>query len=600
VIAMNLSGSLESFGLDEVLTLLGMSGRTARVQVSSPSGIGAIQLVDGAVSSASADVTRAGLLRQLVAAAAVPAADLARALEAAAPVRDLVDSGVVERGTAHDVAAEHCTEALGELLAWRSGEFAVWVGADDPADVGLRLPVHEAVQRGRDRVAEWERVREGLPTPDSVLALAPTLTGPTKLAVEDWSVLARVDGRRTLAEVLAVVGVAPLAASDRIVDLLGRGLLQVRRVDADAGPDEVTRMLDEFDGPEPADRAEVPDALLAPVLVEGPVAAAGVAPAVAASDQADVSWEAPADRAPYLPVVDTGDTAGLAPQDPVSGASESVGVAEPVGLQPEVFAAEPVDFEAALAVEAEPVGFAVDPFAVAEPVAFEDPVAIAVDAVALDEPVAFEAEPVAFDPEPVVLAEPLVAFEAEPVGFAHEPVVPFAVEPVWGDPVEVAPRSEAPASAAGVEWSPWAQALGLSAPAPEGELVVDPLAGPGIAEMIADAHGLLDTEYVPVPLAPVVEAPGPEHPAWSPAASMDGAQAEVVAAVPAPRVAAEQGWPVTTAQGAVPAHEAPDASTAAETAGQPEPAQPPLPTGPAADPLAGGLLSQLIANVRGL
>jgi hypothetical protein len=38
--------------------------------------------------------------------------------------------------------------------------------------VGLRLSVDEAVQRGRGRVVEWERVREGLPTLDSVLALA--------------------------------------------------------------------------------------------------------------------------------------------------------------------------------------------------------------------------------------------------------------------------------------------------------------------------------------------------------------------------------------------------------------------------------------------
>ena len=93
----NLSGSLAAFGLDEVLALLGMGGRTAQLEVRSAAGVGSVHLVDGEVSSASADLARAGLLRQVVAAASVPASDLARALEEGEPVRALVDSGASPR-----------------------------------------------------------------------------------------------------------------------------------------------------------------------------------------------------------------------------------------------------------------------------------------------------------------------------------------------------------------------------------------------------------------------------------------------------------------------------------------------------------------------
>ena len=50
----NLSGSLSEFSLAEVLSLLGMGGRTARMQVTSATAVGTVHLVDGRISSATA------------------------------------------------------------------------------------------------------------------------------------------------------------------------------------------------------------------------------------------------------------------------------------------------------------------------------------------------------------------------------------------------------------------------------------------------------------------------------------------------------------------------------------------------------------------
>ena len=107
----NLSGSLSEFSLAEVLSLLGMGGRTAHMQVTSPDSVGTVHLVDGRISSATADSARAGLLRAVVAAVSVPADDLAHALQSEDPVRALVESGVVDREAAQQVASEHCTRS---------------------------------------------------------------------------------------------------------------------------------------------------------------------------------------------------------------------------------------------------------------------------------------------------------------------------------------------------------------------------------------------------------------------------------------------------------------------------------------------------------
>jgi hypothetical protein len=117
----NLSGSLSEFSLAEVLSLLGMGGRTARMQVTSADAVGTVHLVDGRISSATADSARAGLLRGVVAALPVPVDDLAQSLQAEDPVRALVDSGVVDREAAQQVASDACTEAVGEMLDWTSG-----------------------------------------------------------------------------------------------------------------------------------------------------------------------------------------------------------------------------------------------------------------------------------------------------------------------------------------------------------------------------------------------------------------------------------------------------------------------------------------------
>ena len=542
----NLSGSLGTFGLDEVLSMLGMGGRTAHMEVTSAMGAGEIHLVDGHVSAASSDRGRATLLRQVVAAGDVAAADLARALEDADAVRALVDAGIVDRGFCHGVAVEQIVDALGEMLTWQEGQFAVRVGAEHVGDIGVRLPVDEAVGRGRGRADEWGRVRAALPDEQTVLSLVSAVAEPTTLGAEDWSVLVRIDGRRTLGEVVAAAGCAPLVASGRIVDLMGRGLVHVRTADSDQ-PDEVARMLDVIDGS----------------------GAPGAVPA---------ATEAEADVVLALDVVLVEPDPFAEPAGDLAQAADEVApAADPV----EAVAGVP-DVAVAFAVEAlqEPE--------VAAPVAALDAVDVqptweaqpAVEAVEAVELVEEAAEADAWTEQVPVLLEP----EPEP---HTEFTFPVAVEPAaWAQAAAATDEAEPAAgpAAGAVEWSPWAQALGLGAPAPEGELVVDPLAGPGIAEMIAEAHGMADTEHVPVPLAPVVGQVD------LPAAPVDFGAGTVGAdavAMPAPRVPGDDTPGVARVQ-------------AQEVAGPVEAAEGAEAAPIGEDPLAGGLLAQLMTGVRGL
>lgn len=593
----NLSGSLSEFSLAEVLSLLGMGGRTAHMQVTSADCVGTVHLVEGRVSSATADSARAGLLRAVVAAVSVPADDLAHALQSHDPVRALVESGVVDREAVQGVASEHCTEAVGEMLDWTSGEFAVWVGSHDPADIGVRLDVDDLVAAARERAQEWHDLRAVLPESDSVLALVPDVAQAPVVDLDDWAVLARVDGRRTLTEVLAAMGASPLAAGNRLVQLLDRGLVAVRVGGGDAEREHMSRMLDAFDAggsveavielaaqPEPEFAPDVHDLFVTePEAVEEWQVAAVDSWAVAevepfvgsSSESAPDPEQVPAEE--YA--VPSEWAALVAPEfpagpEPVLTQSFPAAVEPPPHeLEPVAFAAEPVTFEGQLyetvdfahglepaADQADPQEYTLDPAGDAvAPIVYES------------ESAYFEAVPVQYESQATTYGVDDEAPDGEPVTFDLEPVV----EPVGES----------------FAWSPWAQEMGLGeAPVPT-QADSESFVASGLADMVDDAGDHGHTEAFPVPQAPVDEA----H------AAVEFAPVDEVAQfMPLPRDPGDGVVDPSIYAQAVGAH----AAAPQEMAPQEAADGPVQAAGGQAesvpDPLAGGLLAHLMSSVRGL
>jgi hypothetical protein len=535
---INLSGSLSEFSLSEVLALLGMGGRTARMQVTTADAVGTVHLVEGRISSATSDTSRAGLLRGVVAALPVPADDLARAVTTEEPVRALVDSGVVEREAAQGVAAEHAIEALGEMLQWATGDFAVWVGTHDPADLGVRLEVEPTLGAAGQRAQEWRDLRASLPESDTVLALVPEVDQAPVLDRDDWAVLARVDGRRTLAEVLAAMGAAPLAGGNRLVELMGRGLVAVQVRGGDAEQEQAHRMIDAFESAQVDEVVE----LVAPLE---PESVPEVHDLFVTEPEAVAEWQV-AGSEPWV-VADPAAVEGI---DPV--------------VDPAVHESAPAPWAALVAPEfpsgPEPVMLQSFPEEV-EPVAYEFDTARAADSLSFP------------DPAPVTEDTPVEA----PVSFALEP--------------------EEQSAAEAFSWSPWAQEMGLGEAPFVSATEVTPV-GLDFTGMVEDGHGPSHTADFPVPLEPVGVM---EH--GQDSLAVAGPVEEVAQSVPQPRDPGD-GFAAPVEQ--VGAHaaslgEQDGATSAVEVAT--DASQPPSVEErpePAPDPLAGGLLTQLMSSVRGL
>ncbi len=231
---MRLDGSLEDFGLPDVLQLLSQTRKSGalHLQASEEDRKGIIRLGSGTVDAAVSDLRREVLARRLVGAGLVSDEALSAAADdvrggAPSLLRALLDRS----GLAHDdvtgVATEQATDAVCELLRWTAGTFSFMVGEQDPDGLTLGLPPEDLVAEGQRRMEVWPNLTSHIPSPDTVLRLAPSPAFDPSCSREEWGLLALVDGTRSVSEIVALLGRSEFALAGALAALVERGLLTV-------------------------------------------------------------------------------------------------------------------------------------------------------------------------------------------------------------------------------------------------------------------------------------------------------------------------------------------------------------------------------------
>lgn len=243
---MRLEGTLDAFGLPDVLQLLSSTGKTGALRLRpTAGGTGVVRVVDGTVSAASPDIGRQALARRLVGAGLVPDDTLAAAVERAKAeretglVRAIVDAAGLEGDAVLQVAADQIIDAFCELLRWTEGEFSFHADDVDTDGLGVRLLVTEVLAESRRRIESWPALSAAAPPAERVLALALSPDDDPVLNREEWGLLALVDGVRSVAEVTALAGRGVHAVGATLAGLVGRGLL----VDTAVGDGGLTALL---------------------------------------------------------------------------------------------------------------------------------------------------------------------------------------------------------------------------------------------------------------------------------------------------------------------------------------------------------------------
>jgi hypothetical protein len=309
---MRLEGTLDAFSLPDIFQLLSFTKKTGALHLRRPMPGGAVQhgvvhVRGGAVTGARADVTRQELARRLLGTGQVDDEALASAAEQLADdptaglARLLAERAELAADTVAGVAREQITDAVFDLLRWPDGEFAFVVDEADADDLGAELPVEDLVAEGRRRLEAWPALAEQVPAADAVLRLNPSPSEAPSATTEEWALLALVDGRRSVGELVALAGRGEYAVVSSLASLVGRGLLVVGA----PGDDRLLRrhhLLSALEGvpvtvDEPAPSAPVAVAQPAPAPAPAPEPEPEPAPVVQAAPVV------PAPSAPRAPVI---------------------------------------------------------------------------------------------------------------------------------------------------------------------------------------------------------------------------------------------------------------------------------------------------------
>jgi len=95
----------------------------------------------------------------------------------------------------------------------------------NPDELGLSLPVEQVVAEARRRLESWSALTAVVPSPATVLSLAPCPSGATSATPREWALLSLVDGVRPVSELVALSGRGEYVVVGDLAALVERGLL---------------------------------------------------------------------------------------------------------------------------------------------------------------------------------------------------------------------------------------------------------------------------------------------------------------------------------------------------------------------------------------
>jgi Domain of unknown function (DUF4388) len=246
---VKLEGSLDAFSLPDIFQLLSFTKKSGGLHLRRAATRGSVYFRDGSVTGASSDDGRQALARRLVGSAGVGETELTAAVERAANEgigvsRALLDAGAVDPDFLRSLVAEQVVDAVFDLLRWSEGDFSFSVDEPGPDDVGISLGVEPVVNDARSRLESWDHACRIVPSPETVLALPVGVREDPVLTRGEWALLALVDGRRTVAGLVALAGRGDYAVVSQLAALIERGLLKVRTPDAGEGALALARRQD--------------------------------------------------------------------------------------------------------------------------------------------------------------------------------------------------------------------------------------------------------------------------------------------------------------------------------------------------------------------
>ena len=267
---MALEGNLRDFSLEHVFQLINTGKKTGTLHIVRASG-GAEAFVyfrQGRIFGAVSNFNRKPIGERLVQAGQITQDELEGALDNQKNGKQrrklgqiLVAEGLLTTDILKRFVREQIQSTVFDLLPWEEGEFQFDSELPPVEDMGLLVSAKKVLSEGSQRLDEWEKVREKVPSLGAVFSINEMAIDNTSvtLTAKHLKLIRHIDGERTVTELAMATKMSEFETCQTLYDLVGADIVKRAKGSGDSTDSLTTDARDESGPPAVAEQATTQD-----------------------------------------------------------------------------------------------------------------------------------------------------------------------------------------------------------------------------------------------------------------------------------------------------------------------------------------------------
>ncbi len=256
---LDLQGNIERFTLPEIFQLVSASRKTGTLGIQRDDNIVMVYFRDGAVIYGYGPRKTYHIGRMLVDMGRISTDQLDESIATQAGDggkgkrlgQILIEKRYIDRADLEQVVRRQVEELIYSLMTWDKGSFKFYENQfPTEEEITVKLSTENVVLEGLRRLDEMTRLKDALPDFSTVFAVAPSEPGQKRdisLQPEEWNILALVDGRRDINDIVAASPLTSVDVLKHLASLQLAGLIRPSEKRASEG-DTLDNMVNRLCG----------------------------------------------------------------------------------------------------------------------------------------------------------------------------------------------------------------------------------------------------------------------------------------------------------------------------------------------------------------
>lgn len=234
---MSLAGNLKTVSFPDILQLLATGKKTGMLELKTTTRQKEVAFKDGNIVYASSVNSTEDLLgNMLLNRGKLSKSDLERAITLHKQTgrqlgTTLIDMNLFDKQEIAECLQQQIEEIVYNLFSWQEGDFYFHEGKEPRnAPFLLDLSTMNVLMEGTRRIDEWLEIQKVLPPDDVLLAVCKspkTNKDEISLTIEEFRILALINGERTLPDILGVSPIGEFVTCRALYRLIVNNLIEV-------------------------------------------------------------------------------------------------------------------------------------------------------------------------------------------------------------------------------------------------------------------------------------------------------------------------------------------------------------------------------------